>query len=442
MSESAPRISDEAVEVQAKRDFYMAAGGVGKWEDQTDEVHEDCRTRARRHLTTIHSLLCGQDANGLTQGERDLDAERARQQHRADSLTQQLNQVREEVERAVLDCAEGTVTGAEKAQKRLEAILDSSSSVSGDGDLKAALETEEEAAIEFREARNRFRAALEEIRERATVPPKGPVAWTRVQWAADIADFALAHDTHRVPVPGCPCSDCTTNSGDVEGRGEEERLQRAWEASGGAGEMPGLQTTTVRLEQEELLALLRPPYENTYNGERADAYLRAKEKLKAASTQPNPEPHLSGDGERLEAIAAGIERMKGTRDDDLGLSAEDAAAYLRDLASRLSSEDSSGVGGTCQHCGRSGRFLVESDELCSECDSSGVDLLDRLERWMVDYEGEEGGPVETKLSWITGPDGDPTTKRPDVGEYLIRLRDAKALLTQPDSTTRLSEGTD
>ncbi|HET7455423.1 MAG TPA: hypothetical protein VFJ76_07880 [Solirubrobacterales bacterium] len=51
--------------------------------------------------------------------------------------------------------------------------------------------------------------------------------------------------------------------------------------------------------------------------------------------------------------------------------------------------------------------------------------LDDLERWMVDYEGEEGGPVETKLSWITGPDGDPTTKRPDVGEYLIRLSDAK-----------------
>lgn len=59
--------------------------------------------------------------------------------------------------------------------------------------------------------------------------------------------------------------------------------------------------------------------------------------------------------------------------------------------------------------------------------------LDDLERWMVDYEGEEGGPVETKLSWITGPDGDPTTRRPAVGDYLVRLADVRRLLafTQP-----------
>jgi hypothetical protein len=74
--------------------------------------------------------------------------------------------------------------------------------------LREALEAEEEAAIEFREARNRFRVALEEIREKATVPPRGPVAWTRVQWAADIASVALAHDTYRIPVSDCTCPDC------------------------------------------------------------------------------------------------------------------------------------------------------------------------------------------------------------------------------------------
>lgn len=62
-------------------------------------------------------------------------------------------------------------------------------------------------------------------------------------------------------------------------------------------------------------------------------------------------------------------------------------------------------------------------------EDGGVEkVLDQLERWMVDYEGEEGGPVETKLSWITGPDGDPTTQRPDAGDYLVRLRDVFAAI--------------
>lgn len=53
--------------------------------------------------------------------------------------------------------------------------------------------------------------------------------------------------------------------------------------------------------------------------------------------------------------------------------------------------------------------------------------LDGLGGWMVDYEGEEGGPVETQLSWITGPNSDPTTRRPDVGDYLVRLADVRLL---------------
>jgi hypothetical protein len=54
-----------------------------------------------------------------------------------------------------------------------------------------------------------------------------------------------------------------------------------------------------------------------------------------------------------------------------------------------------------------------------------------LERWMVDYEHEEGEPQHAVLSWVTPRD--PTTALPDVGEYLVREYRAVAAEQERDN---------
>lgn len=58
--------------------------------------------------------------------------------------------------------------------------------------------------------------------------------------------------------------------------------------------------------------------------------------------------------------------------------------------------------------------------MTSESDM-GTDERDQ-ERWMVDYEHEEGEPQHAVLSWVT-PD-DPTTRLPEVGEKAEAEREA------------------
>lgn len=321
------------------------------------------------------------------------------------------------------------------------AILDSPPSLSGDDDQRnAELEADNEAGFdEVLKLRDELEAMTNarDLCKRQTAEAhqqhdrtkerleKTQEAWEHEKQRGDTAQDELDRERRRQglgssatavalsgdggssdPLTDAMCGLTTYevgNSGDVEERGEEG-LQRAWEASGGAGAMPGLQGTTVRLEQDELQALLRPPYENTYNGERADAYLRAKDKLKAASTQPNPEPHLSpgsnepwrvgtklgrtiyrqvgpepseqdvllgmmesaelagrvvclhnqphlsGDGERLQGLERELRKLAAQTpipsspiDEGRAAGLEEAANRVRDLATRLSPESSSGV---------------------------------------------------------------------------------------------------
>jgi hypothetical protein len=163
MSESATRISDEAVEFWAARQLEQFSGGVSRWSAIGDGKRRDELLRyAREDLTAIVPLLCGGLEEELQQAQSDLEAdhdeyanrlsERLREEcglrrkaeqgleqfqaeenaalgaatERAEHLTQQLSQVREEVERL-------RNQHADEFCDAILAILDSSSSLSGDG---------------------------------------------------------------------------------------------------------------------------------------------------------------------------------------------------------------------------------------------------------------------------------------------------------------------
>lgn len=150
------------------------------------------------------------------------------------------------------------------------------------------------------------------------------------------------------------------------------------------------------------------------------------------------------DRDRLVAMAEGYESLVRS-DSRYGNDYRKNADLLRSLAeaepaSALNKGEGEATGaetptrGLTEPCAVGHHGECEGNVLCTcqchkgEGEQVGEADLNQLERWMVDYEGEEGGPVETTLSWISGPDGDPTTQRPDAGDYLVRLRDAQALL--------------
>lgn len=53
-------------------------------------------------------------------------------------------------------------------------------------------------------------------------------------------------------------------------------------------------------------------------------------------------------------------------------------------------------------------------------------MINKYERWMVDYEHGEDEPQHAVLSWVT-PDDEPTKELPEVGTYLVREIDMRVL---------------
>lgn len=231
MSESAPRISEKAKEAgkAAVEALYDRPQGGAETEEIVDAVAgailpllcgEPCE-RCEGHgspitygnsSTIIREGTCP-DCEGkgtkapagqeLTEGERDLDAERARQQHRADALTQQLSQVREEVERlrGAIECAVGhpEMLVVVHPKRHLQQALDSSPSLSGGGESSG-------------------------VGDEVSVPRSALVCVMAAHdhGAHTVDGFALRGARERLRA----ILDSTTNtslSGDVEERGEEGR---------------------------------------------------------------------------------------------------------------------------------------------------------------------------------------------------------------------------
>lgn len=222
-----------------------------------------------------------------------------------------------------------------------------------------------------------------------------------------------------------------TNSGDVEERGEEEGRLQTFRGSA--------RYALVQLRKghvaavEDTLALI-------VGDETRELGLRDRRQ------QPNPEPHLSGDGE-LEAAADSLEVAANLASEKhMPTTARiwsKRAADLRDLASRLSSEDSSGVDLNRSLVSR----LVDAILilLSNGWDEGPLnDLQDRLPE--VDDRVQslfDRGLIENRRD----PCDDVETYATSAGFDLIREAVLAATLTQPvspqpDSTTGLSEGTE
>lgn len=475
MSESAPRISDEAVEFWAakiwEREYRQRLAGnffgrfvkPAPFAELTDHARAPYLIAASEDLTAILPLLCGgleeeldsarlvlgewrEKAGNLAEArlkaeqeleqvreERDLAIAHDRRPYpTADAYekacaaltrkTDQLNQVREEVERRRKQAANFAEISADpypalartesEVADRLQAILDSSSSLSGDGgssglDAFTRIELWElrafalQAGVEDLPEHSSARSALDklntlldgnsgDVEERGEEgcggsgevfphPPDERDGYTQAEQCPGCRSCTLPPVSADVLLSDGAISAILSEISGLSPESVEDRqdLRRALRAifftqqssttsnslSGEPGDRADLKRFAAELREtaqkwqreraktkqaekdDRASGKLKPEdsYEATWNYYEglAKAYeLAARDAEELLHTQPNPDPHLSGDGERLKKIASDLEfraeALEKYRRSEPAKRARADADYLRGFISRLS----------------------------------------------------------------------------------------------------------